>query len=34
VQQDVNDIWAKQGQHAILYHISGIFAYQPLLITY
>jgi len=34
VQQDVNDIWAKQGQHAVLHHISGIFAYQPLLITY
>jgi len=34
VQQDVNDIWAKQGQHAVLHHLSGIFAYQPLLITY
>ncbi|MGB7933463.1 MAG: hypothetical protein WCH04_14770 [Gammaproteobacteria bacterium] len=34
VQQEVNDIWAKQGQHAVLHHLSGIFAYQPLLITY
>jgi len=34
VQQDVTNIWATQGQHAVLHHISGIFAYQPLLITY
>jgi hypothetical protein len=34
VQQEVNDIWAEQGQHAVLHHLSGIFAYQPLLITY
>ncbi len=34
VQQEVNDIWAKQGQHAVLHHLSAIFAYQPLLITY
>lgn len=34
VQQDINDIWAKQGQHAVLHHLSAIFAYQPLLITY
>lgn len=33
-QQDVTSIWATQGQHAVLHHISGIFAYQPLLITY
>jgi hypothetical protein len=34
VQQEVNAIWAKQGQHAVLHHLSAIFAYQPLLITY
>jgi hypothetical protein len=34
VQQDLNDIWATQGQHAVLHHLSAIFAYQPLLITY
>ncbi len=34
VHQDVTNIWATQGQHAVLHHISGIFAYQPLLITY
>ena len=34
VQQDINDIWAKQGQHAVLHHLSALFAYQPLLITY
>jgi len=34
VQEDINNIWAQQGQHAVLHHLSGIFAYQPLLITY
>jgi len=34
VQQDLNDIWASQGQHAMLHHLSAIFAYQPLLIKY
>ena len=34
VQQEINDIWATQGQHAVLHHLSGIFAYQPLLIRY
>jgi hypothetical protein len=34
VQQEVSDIWATQGQHAVLHHISAIFAYQPLLMTY
>ena len=34
VQEEVNTIWAQQGQHAVLHHLSGIFAYQPLLITY
>lgn len=34
VQQDLNNIWASQGQHAILHHLSALFAYQPLLIKY
>ena len=34
VQQEISDIWAKEGQHAVLHHLSAIFAYQPLLITY
>jgi len=34
VQQEISAIWANQGQHAVLHHISAIFAYQPLLITY
>jgi len=34
VQQEVSDIWAKQGQHAVLHHLTALFAYQPLLITY
>ena len=34
VQQDLNNIWAGQGQHAMLHHLSAIFAYQPLLIKY
>jgi predicted nucleic acid-binding Zn ribbon protein len=34
VQEEVNTIWAQQGQHAVLHHLSAIFAYQPLLITY
>jgi hypothetical protein len=34
VQQELNDIWASQGQHAMLHHLSAIFAYQPLMIRY
>lgn len=34
VQQDLTSIWATQGQHAILHHLSAIFAYEPLLIKY
>jgi hypothetical protein len=34
VQQEINTLWAEQGQHAVLHHLSAIFAYQPLLITY
>jgi hypothetical protein len=34
VQQEINAIWAQQGQHAVLHHLSAMFAYQPLLITY
>jgi hypothetical protein len=34
VQQEINTIWAEQGQHAVLHHLSAVFAYQPLLITY
>ena len=34
VQQELNSIWANQGQHAMLHHLSAIFAYEPLLIKY
>jgi hypothetical protein len=34
VQKEITDIWEVQGQHAVLHHLSAIFAYQPLLITY
>ncbi|MDH3979161.1 MAG: hypothetical protein OEU91_01465 [Gammaproteobacteria bacterium] len=34
VQQELNGIWAGQGQHAMLHHLSAIFAYEPLLIKY
>lgn len=34
VQQELDVIWAGEGQHAVLHHLSGIFAYKPLLITY
>jgi len=34
VQQDLNNIWAVQGQHAMLHHLSALFAYEPLQIRY
>lgn len=34
VQQEINDTWAGQGQHALLHHLSALFGYQPLLVTY
>jgi hypothetical protein len=34
VQHELNEIWAGQGQHAMLHHLSAIFAYEPLLIKY
>lgn len=34
VEQDINRLWAEQGQHAVLHHLAALFAYQPLLIRY
>jgi hypothetical protein len=34
VQREIDEAWARQGQHAMLHHLSALFAYQPLLITY
>ena len=34
VQREIDEIWATQGQHAMLHHLSALFGYQPLLITY
>lgn len=34
VQDDVTQIWRDKGQHAILHHLNGVYAYQPLLISY
>ena len=34
VNEEINRIWAKQGQHAMLHHLSAIYGYQPLMIRY
>jgi hypothetical protein len=34
VEQDIDRLWAHNGQHAVLHHINALFAYQPLLIRY
>ena len=34
VNAEIGRIWAEQGQHALLHHLSAIYAYQPLLIRY
>lgn len=34
VEQDLDRLWATQGQHAFLHHLDALFAYQPLLIRY
>ena len=34
VNKEINRIWAEQGQHAMLHHLSAIYGYQPLLILY
>lgn len=34
VQQQITQLWREQGQHAWLHHLSGIYAYQPILIRY
>lgn len=34
VQQEISDTWAGHGQHAMLHHLSALFGYQPLLMTY
>ena len=34
VQNEVTRIWREKGQHAMLHHISAVYAYQPLLIRY
>ncbi len=34
VQEEISRIWAEQGQHAVLHHLSAIYGYKPLLIRY
>ena len=34
VNKRINQVWAKQGQHAMLHHLSAIYGYQPLMIRY
>jgi hypothetical protein len=34
VNKEIGRIWAEQGQHAMLHHLSAIYAYEPLLIRY
>lgn len=34
VEQDIDRMWAQNGQHAFLHHLDALFAYQPLLIRY
>lgn len=34
VHQEISRIWAEQGQHAVLHHLSAIYGYKPLLIRY
>lgn len=34
VHDEVTQIWAEQGQHALLHHLSAIYAYEPLMIKY
>ena len=34
VNKEINRIWAEQGQHAMLHHLSAIYGYQPLMIRY
>jgi hypothetical protein len=31
---DVTQTWRDKGQYAILHHLNGVYAYQPLLIRY
>jgi hypothetical protein len=34
VEKEISRIWAEQGQHAVLHHLSAIYGYKPLLIRY
>jgi hypothetical protein len=34
VQEAISDTWSGYGQHAMLHHLSALFGYQPLLVTY
>ena len=34
VEQDIDQLWAVNGQHVFLHHLDAIFGYQPLLIRY
>ena len=34
VHREISRIWAEQGQHAVLHHLSAIYGYKPLLIRY
>ena len=34
VNEEIGRLWAEQGQHAVLHHLSAIYAYEPILIRY
>lgn len=34
IQQEIDEIWREDGQHAYLHHLNALFGYQPLLMRY
>ena len=34
VDEEINDIWQKEGRHALLHHLNAIFGYQPIPIRF
>ena len=34
IQSKITDLWQQQGKHALLHHLSALYAYQPVLVRF
>jgi hypothetical protein len=34
IQEQITELWQQQGQHALMHHLSALYAYQPVAIRF